>query len=142
MCAQEPRGLPVARLRPRDAGEQLVILRGKATDGARRLGRFAVVTTKAVAMIALCGAGVFLVGASQATYSRTPSYHFKPDRMFEDFKHNLDVLKREPKIDLSTQFKDIRFDRERISKWRLGAELPAPKQSRKLPAELPATSAP
>jgi hypothetical protein len=136
MCDQD-RGLPVARLRPRDAGEQLVVLRGKATDGARRVGHVAAVTTKAVAMIALCGAGVFLVGASHATYSRTPSYHFELDRnVLQNFKPSLYEKKYTlPRWDY--RLKDIRLDTNPLSKWRAAGELPAP-----MPAELPATSAP
>jgi hypothetical protein len=136
MC--DHRELPVARLRPRDAGEQLVVLRGKATDGARRVGHVAAATTKAVAMIALCGAGVFLVGASRSPHTpMAPSYHFELDRnVLQNFKPSLYEKKYElPRWDY--RLKDIRLDTNPLRKWQPGAELPAP-----MPAELPATSAP
>jgi hypothetical protein len=95
-------GLPVARLRPRDAGEQLVVLAAQAKDGARRVGAFAAVTTKAVAMLALCGAGVYLVGSShpgrthggdidQQLRSIEQTRHYSFDLRTPDF----------PKIDLT-----------------------------------------
>ena len=77
-------GLPVARLKPRDANDKLVILRGKAKDGARSVGRFAAVTSKLVAMIALCGAGVYFIGAAG---SRTrSSYDYDFDRRMESMQ--------------------------------------------------------
>jgi hypothetical protein len=84
--------LPVARLRPRDGNDQLVILRGRARDGARAAGRFAAITSKLVAMIVLCGAGVFLVG-SVGSHSRR-SYSYDLDRQLESLQLRTDNLLR------------------------------------------------
>ena len=84
-------GLPVARLKPRDAAEQLVVLRGKASEGARSVGRFAAVTTKLVAMIGVCGLGLYLVGAGSSRMRSSYDHDF--DRRMESINRMNESLR-------------------------------------------------
>lgn len=62
--------LPAARLVPKDRADQLALLRSQASAGARKAGRAAVSVTKALSVIALCGAGIAVIGAVGPSRSR------------------------------------------------------------------------
>jgi hypothetical protein len=73
--------LPVARLRPRGGADQLAIARGHARTGARAAGRFALFATRAVATIAVCGAGLYMVGAGMRPHSSYDDLNRRLDQM-------------------------------------------------------------
>jgi hypothetical protein len=60
-----PHTLPEARLHPKDGADRLAILKGQVRDGARTTGRVAAVAAKTLAMVCLCGAGLFAVGSGR-----------------------------------------------------------------------------
>jgi hypothetical protein len=66
----DPDNLPAARLVPKDRADQIAILRGQASDGARKAGRAAVSITKGLSLLALCGAGIAAIGAVGPSRSR------------------------------------------------------------------------
>jgi len=100
----DPR-LPEARLRPQGGADRLSILRGQARDGARTAGNIALVTTKSIAMVALCGAGLFAIGAGSHARS-----HYDTDRQLENIRRmNESTLRmlNQPKIDFSAYYQRL-----------------------------------
>lgn len=67
----DPHNLPAARLVPKDRADQMAILRGQASDGARKAGKTAVALGKGLAVLALCAAGLALVGIGGTNRSRS-----------------------------------------------------------------------
>jgi hypothetical protein len=104
--------LPVARLRPRGGADQLAIARGHARTGARAAGRFALFATRAVATIAVCGAGLYMVGAGMRPHSSYDDLNRRLDQMRQMNESTLRML-QEPRIDFST-YPEI--DRARLAR--------------------------
>jgi hypothetical protein len=77
--------LPEARIRPQDGADRVAILRGQARDASVRAGRVAGGAAKVLATLALCGAGLFAIGAGRAR----PSY---------DVDKQLDSLRRSQRL--------------------------------------------
>jgi hypothetical protein len=98
--------LPEARLVPKDGADRMVVLRARASSGARKVGRVAATTTKALAMVALCGAGLVAIGAGARTRSSYDSAEL--DRRIENLRRINETLRQMPKIDMSDYYRNLR----------------------------------
>jgi hypothetical protein len=102
--------LPSARLIPKDGADRAALLRGQARDGARAAGRVAWGVGKALGLMAVCGVGIFAIGAGTG---RTRS------RALDDLEHRMESIRRMndsirmlqtmPKI----EYRDMQFDLNR-----------------------------
>ncbi len=109
--------LPTARLVPKDRADQLALLRGQASRGARKAGRAAMAITKGLSVLALCGAGIAAISAIGPTRSRR----------FDDLDRQMKTLRR---LDLQTipKFDNLEFERIRAQLYR---DLHAPNEYRR-----------
>lgn len=100
--------LPPARLIPKDGADHAAILRGQARDGARVAGRVAWGAGKALALIAICGAGLIAIGAGAG---RSKSRELDElDRRMQSIQRMNDSIRRMPKIDYRRLYQPM-FDR-------------------------------
>ena len=100
--------LPTARLVPQDRADRMALLRGQASNGARKAGRVAVTATKTLSILAICGIGLAALGAGLGTRSRS--------RVSDDLDRRLENIRRIqvrlPKLD-SLDIQRLRFEVER-----------------------------
>ncbi len=105
----DPNNLPAARLVPKDRADQLAILRGQASDGARKAGKTAVALGKGLAVLALCGGGLAVVGGMGGNRARS--------RALDDLDRSMQTIRR-LNLQPMPKFDSLEFERVRTQVYR------------------------